>query len=217
MDVCHLDEVGFSPTLPTTYSWAPVGTRIVVAYEAPQGRRVNGIGAYFTAGPAMGRLVTQTWARLPAPRAKKPRKTRAEVAMDHGLTEPEIGVLDAERFIGFIWTVAGRPTTASSAWVRERPLEIVLDNYSVHTSRSVQAMQATWQQAGITLRYLPAYSPELSAIEPIWNSVKQHELPTRSFRVLGELKRAVDKALAQKAIALQQVAAKSAKVVHLPT
>jgi hypothetical protein len=78
-------------------------------------------------------------------------------------------------------------------------------------------MQATWQQAGITLRYLPAYSPELSAIEPIWNSVKQHELPTRSFRVLGELKRAVDKALAQKAIALQQVAAKSAKVVHLPT
>jgi putative transposase len=217
MDVCHLDEVGFSPTLPPTYSWAPVGTRIVVAYEAPQGRRVNGIGAYFTAGPAMGRLVTQTWARLPAPRAKKPRKTPAEVALDHGLTEPEIGVLDGERFIGFIWTVAGRPATASSAWVRERPLEIVLDNYSVHTSRSVRAMQAAWQQAGITLRYLPAYSPELSAIEPIWNSVKQHDLPTRSFRVLGELKQAVDTALAQKAVTLQQATAKSAKVAHLPT
>jgi putative transposase len=217
MDVCHLDEVGFSPTLPTTYSWAPVGMRIVVPYEAPQGRRVNGIGAYFTAGPATGTFVAQTWARLPAQRAKKPRKTLAEIALSHGLTETEIGVLDAERFIGFIWMVAGRPATASRAWMRARPLEIVLDNYSVHTSRAVQAMQAAWQQAGITLRYLPAYSPELSAIEPIWNSVKQHELPTRSFRVLGELKRAVDSALAQKAGALQQAAAESANVVHLST
>jgi hypothetical protein len=90
MDVCHWDEVGFSPTLPTTSSGAPVGTRIVVPYEAPQGRRVNGIGAYFTAGPAAGTLLTQTWVRVPTSRAKKPRKTPAEGAREHGVTEAEM-------------------------------------------------------------------------------------------------------------------------------
>jgi putative transposase len=216
MDVCHLDAVGFSPTLPTTYSWAPAGTRIVVPYEAPQGRRVNGIGAYFTAGPAAGTLLTQTWVRVPTSRAKKPRKRPTEVAREHGVTEAEIGVLDAARFIRFIWRVAGRPQAAAS-WVRARPLEIVLDNYSVHTSRLVQAMTAEWQAAGITLRYLPAYSPELSAIEPIWNSIKQHELPTRSFAVLGDLKRAVDTAFRQKAAALRQAPTESTTFAHLPT
>jgi hypothetical protein len=215
--MCYLDEVGFSPTLPTTYSWAPRGTRIVVPYEAPQARRVNGIGAYFTDGPAAGTLLTQTWARLPASRAKKPRKTPAEVAHNHGLTEAEVGVLDAARFIGFIWTVAGRPTSAPVGWVRERPLEIVLDNYSVHTSGLVQEMSAEWLAAGVILRYLPAYSPELSAIEPIWNSIKAHDLPIRSFTVLGDLKRAVDTAFAQKAAACRQAAAKSTTVVHSPT
>jgi DDE superfamily endonuclease len=216
-DLCHVDEVGFSPTLPTNYSWSGRGQRIIVAYEAPQGRRVNALGAYFTHGPAAGTLLTQTWARVPPRRAKKPRKTAAEVAAAHGLGEEELGVLDSARFIAFIWMVAGRPAGAAADWVRERPLEIILDNYSVHTSGAVRAMREEWKAAGIQLRYLPAYSPELSAIEPVWNTVKQHELPTRSFRVLGDLKRAVDEAFARKAAALQQAAAESTSFVRAST
>lgn len=41
-----LDECGFSPTLPTAYSWALPGQRKRVPYESPQGRRVNAIVAY---------------------------------------------------------------------------------------------------------------------------------------------------------------------------
>jgi transposase-like protein len=37
--------------LPTTYSWFPQGQRLRVPYQAPQGRRVNAVGAYFTHGP----------------------------------------------------------------------------------------------------------------------------------------------------------------------
>lgn len=201
--------MGFSPTLPTNYSWGVRGQRLVVPYEAPQGRRVNALGAYFTHGPAAGTLLTQTWARVPPSRAKKPRKTPAEVAQAHGLEEEELGLLDSARLIAFIWQVAGRPAGAGGAWVRERPVEIILDNYSVHTSAAMRTMREEWQAAGIQLRYLPAYSPELSAIEPVWNTVKQHELSTRSFRVLGDLKRAVDSAFARKAAALQQAAAES--------
>ena len=42
-----MDEVGFSMTASTYYSWSPVGQRLYVPYEAPQGRRINAIGALF--------------------------------------------------------------------------------------------------------------------------------------------------------------------------
>jgi putative transposase len=42
----YLDECGFSPTLPTAYSWALPGRRKRVEYEAPRGRRVNALAAY---------------------------------------------------------------------------------------------------------------------------------------------------------------------------
>ncbi len=91
MDVCHLDEVGFSPTLVTNYTWGDCGTRVRVPYEAPQGRRVNAMGAYFTDGPAAGTLMYATWAVLPPRHATKPRKTPAERAADQRLTAAEVG------------------------------------------------------------------------------------------------------------------------------
>jgi putative transposase len=42
----YLDECGFSPTLPTGYSWTLPGLRKFIPYEAPQGRRVNALAAY---------------------------------------------------------------------------------------------------------------------------------------------------------------------------
>lgn len=73
----------------------------------------------------------------------------------------------------------------------------------MHTRGAVAAMQPRWQRVGIRLRYLPAYSPELSAIEPLWNTIKQQELPTRSFTVLCDLKRAASTAFEEKAATLR--------------
>ena len=42
----YLDESGFSPSLPTGYSWCLPGERKRVRYEYPQGRRVNALAAY---------------------------------------------------------------------------------------------------------------------------------------------------------------------------
>jgi hypothetical protein len=139
------------------------------------------------------------------------------VAAAHGLQETEVGQLDSARFIGFIWRVAGRPPGAGPAWARERPLRVVLDNYSVHKNKAVQAEQLAWATAGIDLVYLPAYSPELSAIEPVWNDVKAHQLPIRSYTQAGQLKQAVDAALAQKAALLQAKAAKTKILSRPPT
>jgi hypothetical protein len=188
-----------------------------VPYEAPQGRRVNALGAYFTAGLAAGRLLYETWAVLPKRRAKKPRKTGAAVAAAHGLTEAAGGVLDSTRFRAFVWRVAGRPPEAGSDWVRERTLRVVLDNYSVHKSKAVQAEQPAWGAAGIELIYLPAYSPELSEIEPVCNDGKQHQVPIRSYAQAGHLKQAVDAALAQKAALLLAKAAKTTNLYRSPS
>lgn len=210
--MCHLDEAGFSMTLPPSRSWFPEGERLTVAYEAPQGRRVNAIGGHFTHGPAAGHLAYQSWACLPKSRAKKPRKTPAEVAVAHGLTVEEVGPIDSERVVAFIWRLAGRGCEAVDGWKRERPLMVVLDNYSVHKSQVVADAVGPLAAADVHLVYLPAYSPELSRIEPDWNDIKQHHLPVRSFEQVADLKRAVDDALARKAHQLQQAHAKTTAI-----
>jgi hypothetical protein len=204
--------------LPTTYSWFLQGDRLHVPYEAPQGRRVNVIGAHFTHGPAAGRLEYQSWAVLPKSRAKQPRLTPEARAAAHGLTVEEVGPIDAERVVTFLWQVAGRPADAAADWQRERPLVITLDNYSVHKSQTVAEAQPLLAAADVHLVYLARYCPEQSDIEPVWNDVKQHQLPVRSFEHVVDLKHAVDDALACKARQLQQAhAEKTANLQRLAT
>jgi putative transposase len=191
-------------TLPNNYSWSPVGERIYVPFEAPQGRRVNAIGAYFAAS---GRFVFETRARAPLPKSKKKRAESPIPPLAGGLCVEELGTLDAELFVNFVWeSVAGRPPGAGAGWRRDKPLFLVLDNYSVHVSRRVQQERVLWEAADVYLFFLPSYSPELSSIEPVWQWVKHHEMPERSHETLLCAKRAVDSALGLKAQTLSEAA-----------
>jgi transposase len=49
----------------------------------------------------------------------------------------------------------------------------------------VQQALPHWTAAGIYLVFLPAYCPELSGIEPLWQTVKHHAMPKPSFVQLG--------------------------------
>jgi DDE superfamily endonuclease len=211
--LCHLDEAGFAMTLPTSYSWSPVGERLTIAYEAPQGRRLNVLGAYFSHGPQAGHFVFECWAKVPEREIKG--KSLAGAAARHGVPAEAVGTITGERFVAFLWQVAGRPAGAAAPWQRERPLWIVLDNYSVHHGEELRAALPALRAAGVQLWYLPAYSPELSDIEPIWRSVKHHDLPQRSFKLLGDLKQAVEVTLAQKAAALRVACEKTDHLLPL--
>jgi len=215
MDLCHLDEAGFALTMPTTYSWSPRGQRLRVPYQAPQGRRVNVIGAYFTHGPEAGHLAYRSWAGLPKSRARRPRTTPEERAAAHGLTVDAVGPIDAERLVAFLWQVAGRPVDAPPSWRRAPPLVVALDNYSVHTSQTLLAAQPQLAAANVELVYLARYCPEQSGIESIWNDVKQHQIPIRSFAQVADLKHAVDAALARKAHLLQHAHEQSTNLQRL--
>ncbi len=185
-------------TLPTSYSWSPVGQPLKVDYEAPQGRRVNVLGAYCSQGVEAGRFVYRTLAKIPA-------KRRPE---SYDLRSAQVGTLNSEVLLDFLWReVAGKPQEAGADWQRCRPVVVVLDNYSVHNSAEVKAARPALAAAGLHLFYLPAYSPELSEIEPIWKALKYQEMTQRSFEDLVSLLRAVEQALDAKAeVLLLQVA-----------
>ncbi len=177
-------------TLSNAYSWGPAGKRVRVPYEAPQGRRVNVVGALFHKTRC---FAFATLARAPQP------KRKAVSPLAAGLEPSELGVLNAEFLIGFIWRLAGRPQNAPPDWERDKPLVIVLDNYSVHKSARFQEERPKWHAAKIDLFFLPSYSPELSGIESVWRDVKQHRMRLLSRPRLLDLKREVDAALTAKA------------------
>lgn len=177
-------------TLPNAYSWSPVGERLYVPYEAPQGRRVNAAGALFYRSC---RFAFATLARAPQ------SKRKAVPPLAAGLETSELGILNAPFLVEFIWRIAGKPDDAPDDWRRDRPLVIVLDNYSVHKSARFAEERDRWRAADIDLFFLPSYSPELSGIEPVWRDVKQHRMRRLSRDKLLDLKRDVDAALEEKA------------------
>jgi len=69
---------------------------------------------------------------------------------------------------------------------------VVLDNAGIHTSKVLKAARPGLAKRGIYLYYLPAYSPELNRIEPVFKQVKHHEMPVRSYTSKAELRKAVE-------------------------
>ena len=72
-----------------------------VDYEAPQGRRLNGIGGYFSHGPLAGTFEFASFASLPKSRSKQAEKTLAQRAAEQGLAAEEVGVIESEVFLSF--------------------------------------------------------------------------------------------------------------------
>lgn len=61
------------------------------------------------------------------------------------------------------------------AWLKQqvaKPLTIILDNASIHTAKSTRPAVQWLSKQGITLYFLPPYSPELNRIERLWHKIK---------------------------------------------
>jgi transposase len=177
--LAFLDQSGFAPTLPTGYTWGRVGERKIVPYEAPEGRRVNVVGAFSPFDPAGPHLLFES-------------------------RRNDQGKYDADAHLQFVHKVAGLPTLLPEGYRRERPCVIVLDNYSVHHSQSVKDKMPVLLAAGVRFFFLPPYSPEMNAIEPIWRQVKYQDLPERSHKTAKSLQAAVEEALTKRAQSLRE-------------
>lgn len=64
---------------------------------------------------------------------------------------------------------------SSTSYSRERaskPLTIILDNASLHHAKAIRPHLNHLQHKGLTLYFLPVYSPELNRIEKLWWQIK---------------------------------------------
>jgi hypothetical protein len=68
------------------------------------------------------------------------------------------------------------------------PVTVVLDNARYQRNRVVQALAET---LGITLLYLPSYSPNLNLIERLWRFIKRHALYGRYHAKFADFQAAV--------------------------
>jgi putative transposase len=191
IELYYMDEAGFAPTLPMGYTWAREGVRAIVPYEAPEGRRVNVIGAL-------------------APLGAHPRL--AYVSRTTSFKGGDV--------LEFIWHDVGQMTTpvgeVPDGYKRSRPCAVVLDNYSPHHGGQIKEQLSALEAAGIWLFYLPPYSPELNLIEPMWRHIKHEDMPIRSYTTAEELKGAVDMALDKRIVALRVAIAPAVPSAILP-
>ncbi len=72
---------------------------------------------------------------------------------------------------------------AVDEWVStlRQPTVLVLDNASIHRASLVQARRAQWAANGLTLLFLPPYSPELNRLEILWRFCKHYWLPPAAY------------------------------------
>lgn len=68
----------------------------------------------------------------------------------------------------------------------DKPLTVILDNASVHTAKLLQPYVDFLHQKGLTLYFIPPYSPELNRIEKLWYTIKHKWLAfkTRDSKTL---------------------------------
>lgn len=53
-----------------------------------------------------------------------------------------------------------------------KPLTVILDNASIHKAKGEKAILDHLKENGVTLYFLPPYSPELNKIERFWHKMK---------------------------------------------
>lgn len=73
---------------------------------------------------------------------------------------------------------------------------VVLDNARIHTAKAVHERRPCWEQRGLTLFYLPPYSPHLNLAETLWRKLKYEWLRPQDYLSFEELRYAVQLALA---------------------
>lgn len=67
------------------------------------------------------------------------------------------------------------------------PTVAVLDNASVHVSRAVTERLDEWEKLGLTLYFLPTYSPQLNLIEILWRKIKYEWMPISAYTDFNSL------------------------------
>ncbi len=72
---------------------------------------------------------------------------------------------------------------------------VIIDNASIHTSRKFKEKLPEWEKKGLSVKFLPTYSPELNLIEILWRFIKYNWLPLTAYLSFKHLKDELQKVL----------------------
>jgi len=62
-----------------------------------------------------------------------------------------------------------------------KPTVVVLDNATPHKATLIQQARAGWAERGVTIFYLPPYSPHLNLAEHLWKQLKHYWLQAEMY------------------------------------
>jgi len=98
-------------------------------------------------------------------------------------------------FLRFVARAVARPPLDAlpADYTRERPCVIGLDNSSARRSKPMHAAIPAPRTVDASFFYLPPYSPELIAIEPLRGQIKFGDPRNRGHTALSSLLGAVDR------------------------
>lgn len=154
--------------------------------------------AHFVWAPFLGCLwcLARMWVRAPTGR-KRYNVLGALNAVTHEVIRvTNEGYITADTVCVLLRKLAG-----SSMGL---PITIVLDNARYQRCKLVQSLA---QELGITLLFLPSYSPNLNIIERLWRFVRKQTLNSTWFDSFEQLKAAVDNDLDKMATDHKEAAA----------
>jgi transposase len=77
-----------------------------------------------------------------------------------------------------------------------KPTVVILDNASYHKSKKFKAELSKWSNRGLTLLYLPPYSPQLNIIEILWKFMKYYWIEYTAYLSYDNLLKYVKKIFA---------------------
>ncbi len=76
-----------------------------------------------------------------------------------------------------------------------KPTVAVVDNASIHTSKKFEAMLPIWKEKGLTVFYLPTYSPQLNPIEMVWKFMKYYWIELDAYKSAKNMRIYVEKVI----------------------
>lgn len=78
-----------------------------------------------------------------------------------------------------------------------KPTVIVLDNASIHKAKIMEQQLPFWENRGLYIFYLPAYSPHLNLAETLWRKIKKEQIDPVDYATKETLFYATNRCLAQ--------------------
>ncbi len=69
-----------------------------------------------------------------------------------------------------------------------KPVSLVIDNASIHTSAEFLENIERWKDQGLTIVFIAPYSPELNLIEILWRKIKYEWMPFSAYLSFANLK-----------------------------